>query len=101
MSTLRAAIMADDLTTAIAANINFEIELAIAHGHPNAASIAAEAWPDLGRNAASMRLSRMRNGRQLGGIPALAKALDIECDDLTSTNTEAAKAALAKRETTT
>jgi len=98
---------ADHLTTAIAANINAEVDVALAdHIADSATELAARAWPPpVTPNAGQCRLSAMRKGLRLttSNIAALAAALRIECDDLTSTNTDAARAALAllEGETTT
>jgi len=67
----------DTLTTAVAANI-------------------IKAWPELTPNAAGIRVARLCKGKhlRLGHIAPLAAALGIKCDDLTSTETDAARAAL-------
>ena len=89
--------MSDALTAAVAANITAEVEAALAFGEfKDATAIGLAAWADLTPNAAGIRIARLCKGKhlRLGHIPPLAAALGIKCDDLTSTETDAARAAL-------
>ncbi len=91
------AMSADPLTTAVAANINAECTAAISLGEAgNATAIARKVWPELTAKAAGIKLARIRKGKQLRlcHIGPLAAALGVSCDDLTSTETTAAREAL-------
>ncbi len=88
---------ADPLTTAVHANITAELAHAkTCDSEKTPTTIARMAWPDITANAAGTRIRRMLAGEHLRlvHLPALARALGIDCDDLTSTETEAARAAL-------
>jgi hypothetical protein len=81
----------EDLTAAILANIERGLEL----DGRMAAAVACAAWPDVRPTAAGEKLRRMRRGEGLtpANLSALALALGLECDALTSTRTPAAVAA--------
>ena len=88
----------DPLTTAVLANIEHEIAEILAGGlYADATAIAAAAWPNTTPNSAQCRLRAMRRGQRLSlaNITALASALVASCDDITSTETDAARKALS------
>jgi len=87
----------DPLTTAVLANIEHEIAVGLGVLHADATAIAAAAWPNTTPNSAQCRLRAMRRGQRLSlaNITALASALVASCDDITSTETDAARKALS------
>ncbi len=84
--------MSITLTGAVEANLAAALD---ADPRPDA-RVAQASWPGVTRHAAVSRLACMRKGERLtlDNLQGLAEGLGVEVDELTSTKTPAARAAL-------